>query len=124
MIIADTMVWADFISGGDDLLATLLDDQATLMHPYVRGEISLGNLARRPAILADLDALPQAPLADHLEVLALIEIASLAGSGVGYVDVHLLASTLLLDEGWLWTRDKRLGAVAERLGISLPGSRA
>lgn len=124
MIIADTMVWADHISRGDDLLATLLDDQATLMHPYVRGEISLGNLARRPAILADLDALPQAPLADHLEVLALIESAGLAGSGVGYVDVHLLASTLLLDEGWLWTRDKRLGAVAERLGISLPGSRA
>ena len=120
MIIADTMVWADFISHGDDRLRDLLMRQATLMHPYVRGELALGNLARRAAILADLDKVPLAQLADHPEVLSLIESTRLFGTGIGYVDAHLLASTLLDDEARLWTRDKRLHAVAARLGIAFP----
>lgn len=118
MIIADTMVWGDFISRGDDVLMTLLDRQEVLLHPYVRGEISLGNLARRTAMLAELDALPAAPVADHDEVIALIESAGLAGSGVGFVDAHLLASTMLVPRGALWTRDKRLLVVATRLGVA------
>ena len=118
MIIADTMVWADFIARGDEQLVDLLARERTLMHPYVRGEISLGNLANRAAILADLDTLPPAPVADHGEVLGLIESAGLFGSGVGYVDAHLLASARLLPNGALWTRDKRLAAVAERLSVS------
>ena len=122
MIIADTMVWADFISHGDDRLQNMLDRETTLMHPYVRGEISLGNIGRRAAILADLDRLPKAPVAEHHEVLSLIESARLFGSGVGYVDAHLLASTLLHDEGRLWTRDRRLHAAAERLGIAFPAA--
>ena len=122
MIIADTMVWADFISHGDDRLSDLLNREATLMHPHVRGEISLGNIGRRSAILADLDRLPLAPMADHLEVLSLIENARLFGAGIGYVDAHLLASTMLHDEGRLWTREKRLHAAAERLGIAYPAA--
>jgi predicted nucleic acid-binding protein len=122
MIIADTMVWADFISHGDDRLMDLLNREATLMHPYVRGEISLGNLANRAVILADLDALPKAPIVHHDEVLALIESAQLFGTGVGFVDAHLLASTLLLAEGRLWTRDRCLHGAAERLGIAFPAA--
>lgn len=122
MIIADTMIWAHFISHGDDRLFDLLLREEILMHPYVRGEVSLGNLARRAAILADLDMLPRAPVADHHEVLSLIENSQLFGTGVGYVDAHLLASTLLHDEGQLWTRDKRLRAAAERLGIAFPAA--
>ncbi len=117
MIIADTSIWADFIGRGDDRLAGLLANDATLMHPYVRGEIALGNLARRAAILAHLDALPAAPLAEHGEVLGLIESARLFGIGVGFVDAHLLASTMLVPMGRLLTRDKRLAIVAERLGL-------
>ena len=77
-----------------------------MVHPYVRGEISLSNIGRRAAIVADLDRLPLAPMADHLEVLSLIENARLFGIGIGYVDAHLLASKLLHDEGRLRTRDK------------------
>ena len=112
MIIADTMVWADFSSYGDDRSSDLLNRKATMMHPYVRGEISLGYIGRRAAIAADLDRLPFAPMADHLEVLSLIENARLFGTGIGYVDAHLLASTLLHDDSQLWTRDKRLHAAA------------
>lgn len=122
MIIADTMVWADFISHGDERLQDLLNREATLMHPYVRGEISLGNIGWRVATLADLDRLPMAPVAEHREVVSLIESARLFGSGVGYVDAHLLASALLHDEGRLWTRDRRLLAAAERLGIDFPAA--
>ena len=89
-----------------------------LMEPCVRGEISLGNIGRRATILADLYRLPLAPMADHFEVLSLIENACLFGIGIGYVDADLLAPTLLHDEGRLWTRDKRLHAAAERLGIA------
>ena len=117
MIVADTMVWADFISHGDDGLLDLLEREATLMHPYVRGELSLGNLANRVVVLTDLDKLPAAPVARHDEVLGLIENARLFGTGVGFVDVHLLASTLLVADGRLWTRDRRLHAAAERLGL-------
>lgn len=118
MIIADTMVWADFISRGDHRLADLLNREATILHPFVRGELSLGNLANRKATLALLDALPVAPVAHHDEVLGLIESAQLFGTGVGFVDAHLLASTLLLAKGRIWTRDKRLHAVAKRVGIA------
>lgn len=117
MILVDTMVWADFISHGDDRLRDMLEREAVLMHAMVRGELSLGNLARRAAILGDLDKLPTAPLADHDEVFSLIESAALFGTGIGFVDAHLLASTLLMGEGRLWTRDKRLAKAAGRLGV-------
>lgn len=117
MILADTMVWADFVSHGDQRLAELLRQGTTVLHPYVRGELSLGNLARRQSTLTDLDALPQAPVATREEVATLIETEALFGAGIGYVDAHLLASTRLLRSGKLWTRDKRLLAVAQRLGI-------
>ncbi|MGI4878948.1 MAG: type II toxin-antitoxin system VapC family toxin [Janthinobacterium lividum] len=118
MIIVDTMIWADYINHGDPRLDALLAAGATMMHPYVRGELSLGNLPKRHSVLDDLDLLPPAPMADHREVANLIESARLFGTGVGYVDTHLIASTILVQDGRLWTNDKRLKAVAERLGIA------
>ena len=64
-----------------------------------------------------LEALPQGPVAQHDEVMALIERERLYGLGIGYVDVHLLASARLA-QAVLWTRDRRLNAVAERLGVA------
>lgn len=117
MIIADTAIWVDYLSQGNSVLARLLADERVLMHPYVRGEVALGNPPRRAALLSDLDLIDQAIVADHDEVMQLIERHRLFGSGVGYVDAHLVASTLLTDDARLWTRDKRLAAVATRLGI-------
>ena len=90
---------------------------SALLHPLMRVELSLGNLRDREETLADLDDLPRPWVADHDEVMELIERAELFGTGIGYVDAHLLASTLLTTKGRLWTREKRLGAVAERLKI-------
>ena len=42
------------------------------------------------------------------------------GRGIGFVDAHLLAATALNGNALLWTKDKRLAAVADELGVGLP----
>ena len=49
-------------------------------------------------------------------MLSLIERRGLMGRGIGYVDAHLLAATLLTPEAALWTRDRRLAEIARELG--------
>ena len=115
MILVDTSVWVDHLRRGDAQLAELLERGAVLMHPFVLGEIACGSLADRAAILELLIDLPMAGVADAHEVLGYIERHGLHGQGIGYVDVHLLASTALTDGAKLWTRDKRLRAVADAL---------
>ena len=91
-----------------------------LGHVFVRGELACGNLRRRAEVLALLAGLPQAVVAEHGEVMALIDRHRLMGRGIGYVDAHLLAGTLLTGGARLWTRDLRLAAIAGQLGVSLP----
>ena len=50
--------------------------------------------------------------------MTLAETRHLFGLGIGYVDAHLLAATLLTTDASLWTRDKRLAAVATRHGLA------
>lgn len=120
MILADTMVWADHIGQAEPILSDLLDLRRVVTHPYVTGELALGNLPDRKRMLSGFAKLPQAILADEIEVFGLIESARLFGTGVGYVDSHLIASTMLMPGCSIWTRDKRLLAVAERLGVAAP----
>ena len=86
------------------------------MHPFVVGEIACGSLSDRSSILELLEDLPAAVVAEGEEVLAFIERHVLHGKGIGYVDVHLLASVVLTEGASLWTRDKRLRIAAEDLG--------
>lgn len=118
MILVDTSVWIDHLRINDPLLADLLMQSKVLSHPFVRGELALENLQQRNKILAALDNLPQAPLVFSEEVNFFIERHQLFGLGIGFVDAHLLASTRLIGTARLWTRDKRLQLVAERLKIA------
>lgn len=118
MILVDTSVWVDHLGRGDPIMAALLDADQVVMHPFVSGEIALGHLNPREEILAELDAFLTVPVADPDEVAAVIERHALFGTGIGYVDAHLLASMLLAPGARLWTRDKRLHAAAERLGVA------
>lgn len=118
MILLDTSVWVDHLRSGDKTVAALLETGRVLAHPFVIGELALGYLRRRHAILSALQDLPRANPATDLEVLLLIERNSLAGLGIGYVDVHLLASTRLTAGSALWTRDRHLAEVAGRLGLA------
>ena len=88
------------------------------MHPFVLGELACGNIKNRGEVLRLLGDLPAAPTATDPEVLGLIERRALMGQGIGYIDVHLLASAALADIGWIWTRDKRLAAVAAELELA------
>ena len=98
-------------------LAEHLESNLVLLHPWVLGELVLGGLGpRRKSVIADLKRLPASPLVPDEEVLELILTRQLSGRGIGWVDVHLLASALVAGCG-LWTFDGRLGAVARDLGM-------
>jgi predicted nucleic acid-binding protein len=116
LILVDTSVWVDHLRRGDAQLADLLERGAVLMHPFVVGEIACGSLSDRSSILELLGDMPAAVVAEGDEVLAFIERHVLHGKGIGYVDVHLLASVALTEGASLWTRDKRLRLAAEDLG--------
>jgi len=121
VILVDTSVWIDHFRVGEPPLITLLHDGHVLIHPCVIGEVALGQLSRRSEILGLLNNLPWANAATDVEVLDLVDRRQLFGLGIGYVDAHLLASTLLTPDTTLWTRDKRLGSAAGELGLAAPG---
>jgi len=117
VILVDTSVWVDHLKRGDDTLAALLRRGEVLSHPFVIGELACGGLHSRGELLALLEALPAAPTVRHREVLAFLDAHHLAGSGIGWVDVHLVASTVLARAA-LWTRDATLARVARRLDVA------
>jgi predicted nucleic acid-binding protein len=119
VILVDTSVWIDHFRTDDATLRDLLEQRLVLCHPWVVGEIALGNLRRRDEIIGLLNRLPQATVAAPHEVLGLVERHALHGTGIGYVDAQLLAATRLTGDATLWTRDKRLREAARRLGISV-----
>jgi predicted nucleic acid-binding protein len=118
VILVDTSVWVDHLRKGDAALARLLTNGEVLVHPFITGELSLGVLRQRQVVLTALNDLPQAKSATEQEVLHFIEENTLPGSGIGYVDAHVLAATKLTPGTTLWTRDKRLLEVAQRLGLA------
>lgn len=116
-MLVDTSVWIDHFRRGNATLAHHLKHETVWCHPSVIGELACGNLARRSEVLVLLHALPRVPEAQHSEALKLIENHRLMGRGIGWTDVHLLASTKLA-KTTLWTLDKRLGKIAQELKIA------
>ena len=116
MVLVDTSVWIDHFRIANQRLAALLLEEQVLGHRFVVGELACGAFRSRHEVLTLLKQLRQAPLVAHDEVLAFVDAHALMGSGLGWVDMHLLASTVLLG-GQLWTRDSRLARAAKRLGV-------
>ena len=114
MILVDTSIWVDHLRKGDGELASLLSEGVVLCHPFVIGELACGNLKNRDEILSLLEALPMSTVASDEEVLHLVSDRKLHGKGLGWIDMHLLASALL-SKTKLWTKDKTLAAVAREL---------
>ena len=122
MILADTSIWIDHLRGGDAVMTEQLERGSIAMHPFVLGEIALGSLKSRAELLQLLEALPGTLIAADAEVMHMLDERALFGRGLGWVDVHLLAATLLTPGLRLWTRDRRLHAVADEIGLaSSPG---
>lgn len=118
MIIVDTSIWIDHLRNGDSVLADLLENGRVLTHPFVTGEIALGSLRQRGAVLDALHSLPQATVAGDDEVMMLIERDKLFSAGIGYIDAHLLTAVKLTPGASIWTRDRRLREASTRLGLS------
>jgi hypothetical protein len=117
-VIADTSIWVDHFRRVDAQLAHLLDHGDIVIHPFVIGELLLGGVPKGSDTLDDLNTIPKATIASNDEVLDFIVKRKLSGLGVGYVDAHLLASTMLTVEASIWTRDKRLLAAARSLKLA------
>ncbi len=114
MILVDTSVWVEHLRQRNGRLSDLLDQGQVACHPFVIGEIALGTLRNRTEVLGLLAELPAARVVRHEDALAMVDARTLSGIGVGWVDVHLAASSLV--ERWpLWTLDRRLTVVARRL---------
>ena len=120
MVLVDTSVWVDHFRSSSPVLGTLLEDGQVLVHPFITGELACGNLRNRAETFTYFHALPAATVASNVEAITFLENRRLWGRGLGWVDVHLIASALL-SRAALWTIDKRLRSVAAELGVGLDG---
>jgi hypothetical protein len=117
MILADTSVWIDHFRLGNNRLETLLKEDQIVCHPFIIGELACGNLKNRQEIIRMLELLPQGTIAGHNEVLYFIDKHRIQGSGIGWIDAHLLASCYLTG-CTIWTLDKSLSKIAKNIKIS------
>ena len=116
MVLVDTSVWVNHLRKGDIQLEELLLNGEVVCHPFVIGELACGNIKNRYERLTLLQSLPETPTIDLAEYLYFIEQNHLSGIGIGFVDVHLLASAKLSGIS-LWTNDKRLKETALKLKV-------
>ncbi len=116
MILVDASAWIDHLWRDNEHLHVLLERNWILGHPLVIGEVACGSIKRRDLTLALLNSLPKAPLVDHHEVAALLEANQLWGRGLGWIDIHLLASARLA-HAELWTFDHALASAAALLDV-------
>jgi len=117
MVLVDTSIWVHHLGKGDRHLESLLLDSEVACHPFIIGELACGNIGNRSEILSLLETLPSVSTVDMTEYLFFVEKNQLFGMGMGFVDVHLLASAKLSAIP-LWTADKKLRKAALHLKLS------
>lgn len=117
MILVDTSIWVAHLRSSEPVLVALLEECRVMVHPFVVGELAMGNLKNRAVLLDALGQLARAKVATDAEVLGFVEAERLHGRGIGYVDAHLLASARL-SGCQLWSQDQRLSDAADALGAS------
>jgi len=120
MVLVDTSVWiralanrAPFRVELDRLLA--LDDVAG--HELVYGELLIGDRGGRRKLLTAYEWMHQAKPVPHGEVVKFVRERGLHGRGVGWIDIHLLASAIV-GRMQLWTADTGFAALAKEMGIA------
>ena len=118
-MLVDTSVWIDHFRRGNPALQARLEAGEVRIHPFVVGELACGNLAKRGEVLRLLRALPTVATATDDEVLMFVARHRLMGTGIGWVDAHLLAAAALTPSA-LWTLDAKLAREARRLRLAGP----
>jgi predicted nucleic acid-binding protein len=119
-VLVDTSVWVDHFHRASPKLQSLLLSGQAWTHTVVIGELAAGRLTRRAEILVLLQKLPRADEIDLREGLSLLEQHGLAGCGLSWSDVQLLAAASI-DRLSLWTRDRALARAAAELGLAPAG---
>ncbi len=114
-ILVDASVWVDHLRRSHAGLRSLLEDDLVVTHPFVVGELVLGGLSEIAG--RGLQHLESVEEVTHEEALHFVEMNNIAGRGIGWVDTHLLA-TSLIGRCRLWTKDRSLAAVAQDLHIA------
>jgi predicted nucleic acid-binding protein len=117
-VLIDTSIWIDHLRRGDRHLVALLRQNRVLMHPAILGELACGVIPQREQFLLLWLALPRVAKVSFEEAWSLLEHRMLWGRGLGWTDIHLLASTLI-SGNILWTRDRALRDTAQQLSILL-----
>jgi predicted nucleic acid-binding protein len=117
MILVDTSIWIDHSHRRHESLAGWLEAELVLGHPFVQGELAAGQMPRRAEVLALFNRLPAAPIVSHREMLQFVDRHRLMGQGLGWIDLHLLASALV-SHATLATRDGPLARAARALGVA------
>ena len=115
-VLVDSSVWVEHFKRRDERLAALLEAGLVVCHPHVIVELACGTPPDRRSVLSMLETLDSAPVATQAELLEMIDLRKLQGRGCGFVDIHLLAATLLADQALIWTHDKHLAALALDIG--------
>ena len=119
--LVDTSVWINHFRDSSPALCRLLEEELVVCHPLVIGELACGSLKHRSKVLESMTVLPTAPTIEYEELLTFIETHELFGQGLGWIDVHLLASTLL-QQATLWSLDQPLRRAARKLRCSFESS--
>jgi len=117
MVLVDTSIWISHLRDGSSYLEVLLNSGDVLCHPFIIGELACGTLKNRNELFSLFKSLPIAKIVEHDEVLKFIEKRNLMGMGLGYIDIHLLASAILSDSP-IWSLDKKLNKIANAMDIS------
>jgi hypothetical protein len=115
-VLADTSIWITHLRKGEEHLIQLLEQGLVACHPFIVGELACGSLKNRQEIIQLLEALPMVDVLEHSELMEFIESRQLMSRGIGYIDAHLLGSSLLSNVP-LWTFDKSLQKVASLLKV-------
>ncbi len=120
MVLVDTSVWIKFLANRPPYageLDRLLSLDEVMGHDLVYGELLIGDVGGRRELLASYERMRQAEVVPHRDAAAFVRDRDLCGRGVGWIDVHLLASALV-GRLRLWTVDARFFALAEALGVA------
>jgi predicted nucleic acid-binding protein len=117
MVLVDTSIWVDHFNLGDNSLKYLLNENDVATHPFILGELACGNIKNRKLIFTFLNALPSISEISKEEFYLILDQHRLFGIGLGFIDIHLLASALI-SQCLIYTRDKILLASAIKLKIA------
>lgn len=120
MVLVDTSVWIRFLANRAPYAAELdrlLGLGEVTGHELVYGELLIGDRGGRATLLEAYDRMHQVAMIPHREVVAFVRDRDLHGRGVGWIDVHLLASAIV-GRLQIWTADPRFCALAHEFGVA------